>query len=187
MKHIEEFEKYVEITGFKNVKIGSTEDFLEQRAKTVRSVVAIQFFDARLIATWEHLYFAVLNALTAFKNGVNISKSLAMEILLFASAERQIRKATKLVGIEPSTSEIAVVLVDNQRGNLKSVCSEISTRVNGRHADSVLDLSPNKVEMVKKAFEISDLELETAARKDSLRKALVNLVIERTALLSTQI
>ncbi len=187
LKYIEEFEEYVEIAGFKNVKIANTEDFLDAKGKIARPIAASQFFDARLIATWEHIYFAVLNALTAFKNGVNISKSLAMEIMLYASAQRQIRKATKLVGIKSSSSEMAVVLVGHQQSSLQSAYSEILTHINGHHDDGTLDLSAKKIKMLKEAFEISDLELETAVRKNSLQKALVNIVIERTALLATQI
>jgi len=48
--------------------------------------VEVQLFDASLVTTWEHLYFAALDSLTAFRNRENISRSLAMETMLYASA-----------------------------------------------------------------------------------------------------
>jgi len=53
----------------------------------------IQFFDGGLIADKEHLEITAINALHAFKTGINISKSLAMETILYASAQRQIAAA----------------------------------------------------------------------------------------------
>ena len=76
--------------------------------------VDFQLFDARLVATWEHLYLAALNALVAFRSKCNISKSLAVETLLYASAQNQIQKATRLFGIKPSSSDIAVLIVGEQ-------------------------------------------------------------------------
>ncbi|MDH5793660.1 MAG: KEOPS complex subunit Cgi121, partial [Candidatus Bathyarchaeota archaeon] len=88
LKYIEEFGKYAAITGFRNVQIKDTEEFLKKICKKKGSNVETQFFDAKYVATWQHLYFAVLNALTAFKNKGNISKSVTMETLLYASAQR---------------------------------------------------------------------------------------------------
>ena len=111
LKYIEEFGKYAAITGFRNVKIRDTEEFLKKIRKRKGSNVEIQFFDAKFVVTWQHLYFAVLNALTAFKNKGNISKSIAMETMLSASTQRQIRKAMELLGIKSETSEIAVLII----------------------------------------------------------------------------
>ena len=186
IRHIEDFGKYLIITGFKNVKIGDAEEFLKIINKEKPSGVGIQFFEAKLIATWQHLYFAAINALTAFKNKENISKSLAMETLLYASAQRQIRKATEIMGIKHETSEMAVLIIGEKSNLVESALQMVLRHINAERDETVLDLSRRKKELIKKVFEISELELKTVMEKDGLEDALTRLVIERMALLATQ-
>jgi tRNA threonylcarbamoyladenosine modification (KEOPS) complex Cgi121 subunit len=186
LKYIEEFGKYAAITGFRNVKIKDTEEFLKKILKKKGSNVETQFFDAKFAATWQHLYFAVLNALTAFKNKGNISKSIAMETMLYASTQRQIRKAMELLGIKSETSEIALLIIGENLEAVKSALSMVSKIFNSQSDDTVLELSAEKTVIIQKTFGISDLELKTTMKKDGLEKALTNLVIERMALLATQ-
>jgi tRNA threonylcarbamoyladenosine modification (KEOPS) complex Cgi121 subunit len=186
LKYIEEFGKYTEITGFRNVKIEDAKEFLKRIHKEKLSNVETQFFDAKFVASWEHLYFAVLNALTAFKNKENISKSVTMETLLYASSQRQIRKAMELLGIKSETSEIALLIIGQNPETVKSALPIISASVDVQHDDTVLELSEEKRRIIQKAFGISDLELKTVMKKDGLEKALINLVIEQMALLATR-
>lgn len=186
LKHIEEFGKHVVIAGFGNVKIKDIEEFFKKIRKEKQSNVEIQFFDAKFVATWQHLYFAALNALTAFKNKENISKSLAMESLLYASAQRQIRKAMKLLGIKPNSSEIAVLIIGEKPESTKLALSVVSKHINSQPDDVVLELNEEKATIIQRKFGILNVELKTIMEKNGLKKALMNLVIERMALLATQ-
>lgn len=186
LKLLKEFAKYIAITGFKNVKIKDVEEFLKRILKEKPANVEVQFFDAALVATWQHLYFAVLNALTAFKNKQNISKALAIEIMLYASAQRQIRKAVELIGIKPDSSEIAVIAVGEDPKTVKTALSTVLKNVNAEKDDEVLELTDAKIKEIQRVFGISNLEIETLAKGDDLKGALVDLVIERMALLSVQ-
>ena len=186
LEHIKEFGKYFAIAGFRNVTIKDTTEFLKKIHKEKPSNVETQFFDAKFVASWEHLYFAVLNALTAFKNKENISKSVTMETLLYASSQRQIRKAMELLGIKSETSEIALLIIGQNPETVKSALPIISASVDIQHDDTVLELSEEKRRIIQKAFGISDLELKTVMKKDGLEKALINLVIEQMALLATR-
>jgi KEOPS complex subunit Cgi121 len=183
---IDEFGKYAVITGFRNIVIRNKEEFLKQACKERRSDVETQFFDAKFIATWQHLYFALLDALTAFRNGMSISKSLAMESMIYASGQRQIRKAVELVGIAVGTSEIALVIIGNDSEIAKSMLSKISENINRISDDTVLELSEEKQRTVQEKFAISDLELKAIVKDGNLKEALTNLVIERMAILATQ-
>jgi len=187
LKHIEEFGKCIAIVGFRDAKIKDVEEFFRIIRKEKQPKVEIQFFNAKFVATWQHLYFAVLNALTAFKNKENISKSLAMETMLYASAQRQIRKAMEILGIKPHTSEIAALIIGEEPETVKSALPAISKHINAQQDDTVLEISEEKAILVQKTFEISDVELKTVMKKDGLKKALTDLVIERMALLATQI
>ncbi|MEM2994477.1 MAG: KEOPS complex subunit Cgi121 [Candidatus Bathyarchaeia archaeon] len=186
LKYIEEFGKYVAITGLSEARIGSIEEFFKLIRKEKQSNVEIQFFDAKLVATWQHLYFAVLNALTAFKNQRNISKSLAMETMLYASAQRQIRKATQIMGLKPNTSEIAVLIIGEKEETVKTALQPVMENVDAKQNSTVLELSKEKTALIQKVFGISNVELEAVIGREGLEKALVNLVIERMALLTTQ-
>jgi tRNA threonylcarbamoyladenosine modification (KEOPS) complex Cgi121 subunit len=186
LKYFEEFGEYVEITGFSNVQIEDAESFLKATRREQQGT-AVQFFNAELVATRQHLYFAVLNALTAFRNKSNISKNVAVEVMLYASAQRQIRKAIALVGIKRDSANVAVVIIGENADAVKTVRAAVSKRVGAEPDETVLALSNDKVQSIRKAFEISEREVETVVKAGDAEQALVNLVIERVALLSTQL
>lgn len=187
LKHIKEFGKYMVIAGLKDAKIEKPKEFLEKICKEKSLDVEIQFFDAQFIAGWQHLYFAVLNALTAFKNGRNVSKNLAIETILYASAQRQIKKALEKLGIKPKTSQIALIIIGERAETLKSILNAVLCEANAKRDDKVLELTEEKMENIRKIFGISDLELKTVMKKGNLKKALIHIVAERMALLATQI
>jgi KEOPS complex subunit Cgi121 len=187
MKYIEETGKYVEITGFSNVKIENAEEFVKTARKEMPQSVWVQFFDAELVATWQHLYFAVLNALLAFENGRSISKSVVMDILLYASAQRQIRKALQLIGVKCDSANVAIVIIGETANSVQAVLSSVSRCIGAEPDEKVLEVSKGKLRSIREAFGITEKELETVMEKRDAKEALVNLVIERMALLSTQI
>jgi tRNA threonylcarbamoyladenosine modification (KEOPS) complex Cgi121 subunit len=187
LKSIPEAKKYVEITGFQNVTIDDAELFLKRIRKGKPQSVDVQFFNATLVATWEHLYFATLNALWAFKNRTNISKKLEIETLLYASAQRQIRKAIELMGFKHESANVAVVIIGKNPQFISSALSSIATLVGAQPDDTVLELSGNKTRCIKKTFDISEIEIDTIIEKTGADQALVDLVLERMALLPTMI
>ncbi|MGB8779516.1 MAG: KEOPS complex subunit Cgi121 [Candidatus Bathyarchaeia archaeon] len=186
LKHIEEFKIYVEISGFKNVKISQAKEFLDKVSKEKPAGVEVQFFDARRVATWQHLFFAALNALTAFKNKENISKTLAMESLLYAAAERQITRAVELVGIAATSSDVAVLIIGKEPRKMESALLMVSKNIGGQRDEKVLELSKDKVVTIRRVFDILEAELRTVMEKNDVDKAMTDLVVERMALLATQ-
>jgi tRNA threonylcarbamoyladenosine modification (KEOPS) complex Cgi121 subunit len=186
LEFIEEFHKQVGIAGFKDLKIEDVEAFLEIIKKEKPPDTEIQVFNADLIATWQHLYFAALNALTAFKNRRNLSKSLAMETMLYASAQHQIRKATETLGIKPNQTSIAVLAIGRKPVTVKTALSNISKQIKAKPDETVLEVTDEKMANIKKAFEISDEQLKTVMKQHKQKEALVDLVIEKMALLATE-
>ena len=188
LRYFEEDEKYVEATGFKDVRFEDAEELIKAFRKEKQKDVTIQFFDGKLVATWEHLYFAVLNALMAFRIDRNISKNLAMEVMLYASAQRQIRKAIQLIGLKRGCcANIALVIIGYNEAAVGAELMRISKRLDKKPDDGVLRLSDDKAQSIRRAFGISSKELEAVMGKDNEEKALVSIIIERMALLSTQI
>jgi KEOPS complex subunit Cgi121 len=93
------------------IAIGDSEKFLH-RLKRISSEknIVIQALDADKLAGEEHIRFAVEKAINSFKNGRNIAKDLAKEIMLYAAGTRQINRAMKL-GVHNGRNNIALVAV----------------------------------------------------------------------------
>ena len=184
-KKLEEFNKHFAIAGFRNVKIKDVNRFLEDVRREAKEA-HVQFFDAKRIAGQQHLYFAALNAIRAFEKKLNISSNLAVEALLYASAQRQIRKAVDMLGIKPHSSQVAVLVIAETKHAVDTGLKVVSGLIAGERNDDVIELTDEKIESIKKLFGVSDLEIEAKLRGKGLEKeALVDLVIEHVALLAT--
>ncbi len=185
--HLKEYGKFVEITGYKGIAFAKAEDFLKANRKETEQIVEVQFFDAELIATQEHLYFAAINALQAFQNKTNISKSLSMETMLYGSGQRQIKKAIQRCGIKPETTKMAVVIIAKNQAQLQTILQAVTKCVGVNPDERVLDITKTKEAKIKEAFQIIDEEINTVIKNDESEKAVINLIVERIALLSTQL
>lgn len=143
----------------------------------------VQAFDADLIAGPEHLICAATNAVRGFM-AKPISRALETELLLYASGQRQIDSAIRMLGLSPGTKNLAVVAIDEEKGRLLESLRAIAGAVGGRESDSILSISGReKLERIVKAFGISDEEMKGFIGRDpseAVRKA----IIERSAMLS---
>jgi tRNA threonylcarbamoyladenosine modification (KEOPS) complex Cgi121 subunit len=182
----EEFNYYAEITGFRNVGFEQADAYLKANRKTEQKVW-IQFFNPDLIATQEHLYFAVLNALTAFRGHTNLSKSLAMETMLYASSQRQIQKAIQVIGIKPGMNAMAVTIIGENVELVKAALKDLSGYLKSEPNDAVLNLTPKKSQEIMRAFNITPKMIEVTVKNRDERAALVDLVVEQVALLATEL
>ncbi|MEM2103499.1 MAG: KEOPS complex subunit Cgi121 [Candidatus Bathyarchaeia archaeon] len=186
LKLLQEFGKHIAIAGFRDVKIIDVETFLKEAKEATGENVEVQFFDARLVASWQHLYFAALNALKAFKNKENISKNLNVEIALYASKQRQIRKAMELLGVKQGIEEIAVTVICEDAEKAKSALDSVSKLTGGRRDDKVLELTKSKISDIQRFFGISEVEIEAVKNGKTVEKALIDLIIEKIALLAIE-
>ena len=171
--------------GFTNVKIEDVDAFLEG-FRTKKTGATVQLFDANNIAGPSHLYFAAVNALNTFAKKTNISNNLEVEALLFASAQRQITKAVEMLGLKKGTSQVAVLIFAENSKQRTDYINLITKLIPGTRDDSVLSLSPEKMQNIKKLFEISELEFEACLKNEGQEETLIDLVIERMALLVTK-
>jgi tRNA threonylcarbamoyladenosine modification (KEOPS) complex Cgi121 subunit len=187
IKELKEFNQFIAIMGLRKVQVKDVAVFISLVRQKVGDEAEVQFFNADLIADWQHLYFATVNALTAFRNQLNISNSLAVEIILYASGCRQISDAIEKLGVKPETSNVAVLILSESCKKVNRTLKIVSDLIGGKPDDSVLELTDRKSENVKRLFEISDIELQAKleSEKDE-KKVLTKLVIEHVALLSTK-
>jgi len=186
IRELEDYNQFITIAGFKNVRIRDIDGFF-RLVKEKTGDACVQFFDATLVAGWEHLYFAALNASSAFKKKLNISNSLAVETLLYASAQRQIKEAVRLLGLKPHGREVAVFISAESVQKVEATLEIVSGLLAGERDDSVLELTHEKFEAIRRLFGVTDTELEAKLEKKGLEsRALTDLVIEHGALLATQ-
>jgi KEOPS complex subunit Cgi121 len=182
----EDVNKNIRLVGFSNVKIQKIDTMLEQ-FRNQNKEAPIQFFDAKNVAGKQHMYFAALNALNAFNKKTNISNNLAVEALLYASGQRQIKKAVNMLGIKQDTTE-AIALIIAKNSQEKDKYTQLATKtIPGKRDDKVIELTDKKIVAIKKLFKISDKEFKAKLEKEGKEKeALTDLVIEHMALLVTR-
>ncbi len=142
------------------------------RAMQSRHGCVIQALDADLVVSERHLEFAAGKALHAFACGRNVAKDPGVEILRYASGERQIERALAM-GVSDSTERIALVMASS--GGEWPSPSELSALVESDGLGCSF-----KTEAVRETFNISSEEIEAVGGA-----RIPDLVLERVALVET--
>lgn len=170
------------IGGFRDTHAADVDALLFKVGEKV-SPSPFQLFNADRVAGWGHLYFAAVNAVNAFEGGTAISRSLAMEALLYSSCQDQISRALELLGVSPRMKRVALLVFAKSRKEAEGAFARASHLL-GVADDSVLDVDDEKFEEIKGIFGISDRELDAVG--GPREEALTWLVVERGALLPIQ-
>jgi len=132
--------------------------------------ITIQTLDADVIYGKDHLVSAVQHAKRAFEQGKNATNSLAMEILLYASGERQIQKSIQKVGVKKGQRNIALVF----DGKLSDdIIETILKTLDISRDDKVLE---GNIDTLKK-FGLTQREIETVPESHY-----GHLILERIAM-----
>ncbi|MHA1301428.1 MAG: KEOPS complex subunit Cgi121 [Candidatus Helarchaeota archaeon] len=187
IKEIKEDEnsiRHILISGISDMRIDykSIEKQIEKICK-VENVI-IQFFNAKLIADWEHIYFSVVHALKSFKQGRNLSNNLDLEILLFASGQRQIKVAINEFGIGSETSEVVLLIIGYSKDSIREIFLKILKILNKKEDEAILKIDENKYSNLLNYFKISPIEIETIANSNNWEdklSALIKLILNRIA------
>ena len=134
----------------------------------------VQALDADKVVSERHIYFAAEKALAAFSEKRNIAKDRGMEIMRYASGERQIERALSM-GISDGTKRIALVLACTGSQCRWPDASELSRLIEPDGAGCSFS-----AKAVEEAFNISSEELQSVGEA-----RIEDLVIERVALVDT--
>jgi len=186
-KRIEEYDRFVSIIGFKSAEIIDVDQFVE-KVRGAAKPTPVQIFDADRVSGFEHLFFAVLNALRSFSQKKNIAGTIDLEILLYASGQRQIRKALEMVGVKSGTSRVAVLILADDKSKVQDAEESVSRLIDGVRDDRVLeDRGQEKIRRLMRLFNITELELKSLSiGKKADYETVTKLIIERGALLATR-
>jgi tRNA threonylcarbamoyladenosine modification (KEOPS) complex Cgi121 subunit len=100
--------------------IDNKDIFIEKINKfSIKNNIDIQVFNADLIYGKNHLITSFNHAFRAWDRKNNTTNSLKMEILLYASGERQLKLAIPKMGIKSGFNNIAFILIKKQKSNIK--------------------------------------------------------------------
>lgn len=157
----------LEILGFR-ATIDSVGDTLNQIDSIKGEGEIIQLLNADAIASRNHIIHGVNQAILAFDRGENLAKDLSVEIVLRCSAQRQISKAFKILGLSEGEMELCAVLVncDDHASELESIFAR---------DDSVLIADESKL---KDIYKISDDELDNMSVEDILIDRITRLIVD---------
>ncbi len=130
--------------------------------------------DADKVVSERHISFAAEKAFAATLENRNIAKDIGIEIMRYASGERQIEKAMSM-GLSSNTGRIVLIIVSFGRDCSWPSDSELRKIIDpdGRGCSF-------EGEAVKKTFNISPKEIEVVGER-----RIEDLVIERVALVDT--
>ena len=185
MREAELLSKWLAVDGFRNVDLADPKKLIDG-IKAQTTDCCVQLLDPSLVAGFDHLYFASLNALKASEARRNISKDLAVEVLLYASGQHQISKAIQLLGIKPDSREVAVLVMAETRNKAEEAMERVSGLLKGERCDGVIELTEKKIPRIRSAFNIGKEEIG-AAKRTSENQAVSDLIVERCALLAAQV
>jgi KEOPS complex subunit Cgi121 len=174
------------IQGFENCTTLQPEDLLrELRNEFPKS--EIQLFRADHVAGKEHIVFAANGAVRAFRQHQERARTLAVELLLYMSCQRQISKAIQRLGVGPRTSEVvlAAFTADDTAGPL---AERIAKKLKATPNDEVIEIqSKKKTTELMRTYDITPREIESARiTGEDDNSTLMRLVIERGALLTVE-
>ncbi|MHC1586682.1 MAG: KEOPS complex subunit Cgi121 [Candidatus Hecatellaceae archaeon] len=174
------------IAGFRVKAVGNVEELLA-KIRGLAGGLSFQVFDAERLAGRRHLEVAALHAISAFKAGCNVSRSLGMEAAVYASCQRQIGRALEAVGVKPETKAIAVLVFGE--GEVEGFLERLSLELGWVRDDTVLDGWESRLGSLLKAYGISAEEFEAAREALGLEEAEVflRLLWERMGLLAAKV
>ncbi len=185
---IEEIDNYYLLSlAFSDARISDPEQTLKQ-LRSINNKAEVQLVKSDLIAGPEHLQFAARNALSSFKGPRRRSKSLAMELLLYISCQRQIAKAIKILGVDSEDSQIALVALSDSKDAIQDLDRQARSVVGGNENEDLIEIgSKQKMARLQRSYGVAGTEMEAARLEgETDSSVLKRLIVERSALLDIE-
>ncbi len=157
----------IQILGFR-ASIDSVGDTLDKINSVRQDGEIIQLLNADSVVSRNHIFHAVNQAFSAFDRGENLANDISVEIVLRCSAQRQISKAFKMMGLHEGDMNLCVVLI-NSKDHLKELSSMFTLD------ESVL--LPCEENIVK-LYGISDAELENMSVEEIVIDRITKLTVD---------
>ncbi|MFO8017174.1 MAG: KEOPS complex subunit Cgi121 [Promethearchaeia archaeon] len=129
---------------------------------------SIQLLDNNYLLNARHLFLGAYFMQKAFQYGINISNKRNIELLLYLTARRQIKRALNTFGLKISelnkgSLTFCIISPKNNLGEIKNqILSQISTKSIKRL--NINDLSVKKLEGIRNFFKITNQQIQVLFR-----------------------
>ena len=157
----------IQILGFR-ANIDSVGDVLGKINSIKDDGEIIQLLNADSVVSKNHIIHGVNQAFLAFERGENLANDLSVEIVLRCSAQRQISKAFKILGLHEGNMNLCAVLIDS-----KDYTKELSSLFI-RDDDVLIPDEDKLIEMYK----ISDDELQNMSVEEIIIDRITKLTVD---------
>lgn len=172
-----------EITNTKNL---GTNELLEIAKSLSKSVLAFQFLNSLMIVSEMHLLSSAQNAVHAMQGKYMISRSLDVELVVYASAQHQIGLALDIMGVKDKLSSLAMVCIDADEKKVRKCLDDVFRSV-GEEVTPMFTPTHEKIRSLMATFGITELEMKQftdATDLTSRIQALSRCVVSRVSLVS---
>ena len=157
----------IQILGFR-ANIDSVGEVLDEINSIRDDGEIIQLLNADSVVSKNHIIHGVNQAFLAFERGENLANDLSVEIVLRCSAQRQISKAFKILGLKEGNMGLCAILINSKDHSHE--LSSIFTR-----DDDVL--IPNEEKLVE-IYKISDDELQNMSIEEIIIDRITKLTVD---------
>ncbi len=175
------------ISELKNSTHLDRDSLLDLASSMSERILAVQFFNSAMIVDEIHLLSAAQNAFNAWKGDYMRSRSLDVEIVIYASAQHQIGRAIEIMGIDDQTKTIAVVALGEDKKKVQDCALDLEKAI-GSEITPAFEMTVEKLETLMEMFRISKSEISLFLDKDDLRSrqhALSKCLVSRISQIAT--
>ncbi|MEM2142792.1 MAG: KEOPS complex subunit Cgi121 [Candidatus Thorarchaeota archaeon] len=179
-------ECYVGIGEYRNVALMPRERLIALSAESCADTLAVQLMDSTYVAGVVHLLSSAQNALSAVRGGYSRSRSLGLEILVYASAQKQISRAIEIMGLHDSSEYIAAVIVARRPERVRE-CLQVLSELIGPVRDPPFPPEPSRTARICALFGVDDTEIMSIAQSDDsqeIQSVLARCVANRVSLVA---
>ncbi len=163
-----------------------TDALVKLASEKDEGIYAIQFLDSSLIVSIGHLLSAAQNAVNAWKGDYMLTRGLDAEILVYASAQRQISRAIENLGIRDGLQSIALVVVGGSKKDVRNVITKMITKV-GEEAKTAFVPDRERLERIMHHYGVNEKEVKALTDSDEIEiwaEALSRCVVSRVSLVA---
>lgn len=157
----------LQILGFK-ASIDSVDNTLNQIDVIKRDGEIIQLLNADAIAGKNHIIHGVNQAKLAFERGENLANDFSVEIALRCSAQRQISKAFKILGLKEGEMNLCAVLIN---------CKDYTDQLSSVFTFDESVLIPDNENLIK-IYKIDEKETENISIEEIIIDRITKLTVD---------
>ena len=157
----------LQILGFR-ATINSVEETLNLINSIKKDDEIIQLLNADSIVSKNHIVHGVNQAFLAFERCENLAKDISVEIALRCSAQRQISKAFKILGLKEGEMNLCAILIN---------CEDYTTELSSVFTPDENVFTPD-YEYLAEIYKISDDELNSMSMEEIIIDRITKLTVD---------